>query len=141
MEPAPAATVAVATGAAPLDEAKRYADQIYAAVKASIGTRRVTVASVTIMITTAMVEVEKITTLTGPEKKELVLHVVGRLVDEIPLDQEDRAVIRSAVMLFGPAIIDTIVAASKGQFNINVGQLGPAPGNGCCGGNGCCVLL
>jgi len=137
-----ASPVTVAAPAAPADvsslsEAKKYADQIYDAVKASIGARRVTVASVTIMITTAMVEVERIKTLTGPEKKELVLHAIGRLVDEIPAAQEDRAAIKSAVTLFGPSIIDTIIAASKGQFVLNVGQGGAAPASGC----DCCALL
>jgi len=126
----------VATEGAPLAEATQYADQIYSRVKASIGAQRVTVASVTIMITTAMVEVEKITTLTGPQKKNLVLHVTDRLVDEIPADQEDRAAIKAAVALFAPVLIDTIVAASKGQFGINAGLLGAAPGK--CG---CCTLM
>lgn len=116
--------------ASTLPEAEQYADRIYDAVKAAVGARRVTVASVTIMITTAMVEAEKITALTGPQKKELVLHVVGRFVDEIPAGQEDKAAIGSAVALLGPALIDTVVAASKGQFGIN------APGR--CGR---CVLV
>ena len=110
-------------------EAKQNADKLYDAIKASIGTQSISVASVIIMITTAMVEVEKITSLTGPQKKELVIHVIGRLIDEIPSNQEDKAAIKSAFVLFAPSIIDTIVAASRGKYNLN---LASRTKKGCC---------
>ena len=101
-------------------EAQKNADAVYNAVKTAIGTGRVTVASVMIMITTAMVEVEKFTALTGPQKKQLVIHVVDRLIEEIPATQEDKAAIKSAVDLFMPCVVDTVIAVSKSQLAINV---------------------
>ena len=118
--------------AAAVPDEQKYADQIYDRVKASIAAKRISVANVTIMLTMAMVEVEKVATLTGPQKKELVIHVVSRLVDEIPAEQEDKAAITAAVALFMPSIIDAIVAASKGQFGLNAGaDAGGTPAK-CC---------
>lgn len=121
---------------------QKLADQVYDRVNAAIEAKHLTIVSITTLIATAMAEAEKITTLNGEQKKELVVHVVSRLVDEMPADQEDREAIRATAAVMMPSIIDAIVAAASGQFGINGGQAGAGAGAGagttkCCKG---CVI-
>lgn len=90
---------------------------IYDVAKASIVTEKVTVSGVTIMVTAAMGAVEKIKSLNGSQKKELVLHVVNRIVGEIPADDEDKQAIQAAAAL-APVLIDTLVNAARGGLGI-----------------------
>jgi hypothetical protein len=122
---------------APQPAEQQLADQLYDIVRRSIDTKRITVASVLNIVTIVMVEVERLGVATGPQKKELALHVIARLIDEIPADQEDKAAIKNAVALLGPSIIDTIVAASKGQITINIPGLAA---DGKCCGKACCTI-
>jgi hypothetical protein len=127
--------------AAPKPEEQALADQVYDRVKSAIGTKRVSVASVTIMLTAAVAEVEKLPGLTGMQKKDLVVHVVSRLTDEIPADQEDRAAIRGAVALLLPHLVDALVAAANGQLGFGgAAAMPPAPAPAACCGGGCALL-
>jgi hypothetical protein len=123
-------------------EEQALADIVYDRVKAAIGTKRVSAASVTIMLTAAIAEVEKLPNLTGMQKKALVTHVVDRLLNEIPAEQDDRDAIRAATALMLPHMIDTLVAAANGQLGFGGGAMGggvaPAAPGGCGGG---CTLL
>lgn len=94
------------------------ADQVYNRVRSSIAAGRITVAGATIMLTAAMAEAERIRTLSGLQKKALVLHVVDRLVGEIPVGQEDREAIQAATALLLPSMIDALVAAGEGKLGI-----------------------
>lgn len=116
---------------------QQLADQLYDQVKRSIDTKTVTVASVINIVTTTMDAVERLGVATGPQKKELVLHVIGRLADEIPAEKEDKLAIKNAITLLAPSIIDSIVAASKGQIAINIPGLAA---DGKCCGKDCCVI-
>jgi len=116
---------------------QQLADQLYDQVRKSIDTKTITAASLINIAVTAMVSVEVLGVTSGPQKKALVLHVVGRLADELPAttsaERADKAAVKNAVILLGPTI-DMIVAASKGEVAINVGG-GPAPapaGSKCC---------
>lgn len=137
-----AEAVVTEPAAEPAAGAREFVDTVYDAVKQAIGARRVTAASAVIMVTAAMAAVEKNRGLSGPLKKELALHVVGRLVGEIPAGQEDRAALAAAVALLGPALVDALAAAAKGQIGVNGGGA-PPPGD-CLGGclgvclGGCC---
>jgi len=96
---------------------QKHVDMIYDVAKASIVTEKVTVSGVTIMVTAAMGAVEKIKSLNGSQKKELVLHVVNRIVGEIPADDEDKQAIQAAAAL-APVLIDTLVNAARGGLGI-----------------------
>jgi len=102
-------------------------DRIYNAVRASIVDKKLTGGRVTIMITTAMTAVERLGNLSGPEKKDLVLHVLDRIVDEIPVDESEKDAIRAALAL-APVVIDSIVSAAKGQL----GSIGKSSHGKCC---------
>jgi hypothetical protein len=94
-------------------------DALYGQVKDRIILKDVKPSNVMIMLTYGMTAVEKQKGLTGPEKKEVVVHLVRRLVGEIPGDDEDKVALQAAVELLLPPLIDTLVAASRGKLDLN----------------------
>ena len=93
-------------------------DVLYNQVKGAFK-NGVTVANAINIITYTMAAVERTKNMSGPEKKEAVVFVITRLVDEIPVEQEDKAAIQSAVRLLLPGLVDSIASAAKGQLDIN----------------------
>jgi hypothetical protein len=73
-------------------------DTLYSELKKSIekylSEGGVSAANIIIIIDTAMKLAAKMKTLTGPEKKAVVIAVILRLVDEADLKPEDEAVIK-----------------------------------------------
>ena len=108
---------------------QQLVDQLYEQVKTTIDTKVITAASAVNIITATMAMVESMCAAPGPQKKALVLHIIDRLVDEIPAEREDKLAIKNAIALLAPSIIDSIVAVSKGQVAINLP-----------GGKACCVI-
>lgn len=113
-------------------------DQACAAVQKAIATKQITAATIMSLLTTAMTEVEKIAGLTGAQKKELVVQVVDRLIDEIP-GSTDKSAIKAAADLLLPGVIDVVVDAANGNLGLGqpAGGAGAAPCAGCSG----CVLV
>lgn len=109
----------MASAAEPVPVENVLADRIYAAVKSSIRTKKVTVASATAMMGVAMAEVEKVRGLSGMEKKELVIYVISKLLDEIPINQADRDDIKAIVTGMLPSVIDAVVSAASGKLSLN----------------------
>lgn len=101
---------------ADLGDANHLTDLVYDAVRNGFGPQTVTPASVLVLMTLAMRAVERMGTSTGPEKKAIVLHVVRRLLEEIPEQQSDRAMIIAAAEVMLPAAIDTVIAAARGKL-------------------------
>lgn len=102
--------------AAPTVSAADLAEQVYDQVRRTFG-GRVTAANVVLLVTLAMTAAEKAAAASGPQKKDLVLAVVNRLVDELA-GADDRDSIKLAVGLLAPGIIDGVVAAAKGQLDL-----------------------
>ena len=94
-------------------------DALYDQIKDRIVLKDVKPSNVMIMLTCVMTAVEKQKKLSGPEKKEVVVHLVRRLVGEIPGDDEDKQALQAAVELLLPPLIDTLVAASRGKLDLN----------------------
>ena len=103
-------------GLGPRFDAAAIVDQVYAAVKHSI-THKISPANVIIVITVAMQTVERVKGATSVQKKEVVLAVVERLVDEID-DSETRSAVSVAVQMLAPSIIDAVVSAANGKIDI-----------------------
>jgi hypothetical protein len=121
----------LATASQSAAEAQRRTNQLYDSVKRLVDAQTITVASVVGTLTTIMVEIESLGGLTGPQKKAAAMQVLNRLIDEMPADAEEVPLIRGAVALLGPTIIDNLIAASKGQIAVNIA--GRCAGSGCCG--------
>jgi hypothetical protein len=94
-------------------------DSSYEEVKRHITIKDVKPSNIMIMLTRAMSVVDRVKGLSGPEKKEVVVHLVRRLLDEIPGDSEEKGLLRAAVELILPPLIDTLVAASRGKLDLN----------------------
>lgn len=95
-------------------------DQVIIDMKAAIANRKVNLSTFMLLVPRCMEIVEKIPTLTGPEKKALVLEVLARLVEELPIDEEDKQSLKLIVTTVVPVVVDTIVSSALGQFAINV---------------------
>lgn len=86
-----------------------------------------------IFITHAMQLVEQLKSLSGPEKKQLVIELMVKLIRESPLSDDVKALLYA---LPYASIIDSIIAASKNQLKINevVSEIKTGKACGCFGG-------
>lgn len=107
----------VADSAAPGTQAT--VDALYDQIRGRIILKDVKPSNVMSMLTYAMAAVEKQKGLTGPEKKGVVVHLVRRVVGEIPGGAEDKQALQAAVELFLPPLIGTLVAACRGKLDLN----------------------
>ena len=114
-------------------EATKVFDELYAGVKKSINMKTASGEDIINILTLTMEAVEKMKIKSGPQKKALVLHVIDKLVDEIPESNKNKSTIKTAVKLLAPGMIDTIVATSRGQVFVNIKQ-------GCKEKFPCCVV-
>lgn len=60
-----------------------------------------------------MEEVEKYTYLTGDQKKTVVLLVISRIIDILPVDDNVKSLLRNIPM---GTVIDLIVSAARSEF-------------------------
>lgn len=96
-------------------------EQAYDAIREQIDLKTFKAADLLKFATLAMRLAEKYPQLSGPDKKDLVIRLAKRLVSEIPdLAADDLSVLESAIELVLPSAIDYIIAASKGQLDLNV---------------------
>lgn len=82
----------------------------------SIKGQQLNAATAIIFVTRAMQIIEESKSLSGPEKKQIVLDLIVKLITETPMKDEPKALLLS---LPYSSIIDQIVAATKNQLKIN----------------------
>jgi len=94
-------------------------EDMYEQVKKFIKDRHFTADSIMRLAVTVMSVVEQWhkSDMTGADKKELVLTLVQKLVLEIPMGDEDRAIVSKAMSML-PAVIDLIILSSKGKIDL-----------------------
>ena len=78
------------------------------------------------VLTFVMELAERHNTLRGTEKKEITRLLVTRIMEELPLESDEKALIHESVGRVLPNLIDVIVAATKGHFSINKKDGAPA---------------
>ncbi len=66
-----------------------------------------------------MMSVEIIPHLTGPQKKNIVMKVVGMIIADSPLDEESKKVIDVMQANTMSTLIDVIVDSTKGGIKLN----------------------
>jgi len=82
-----------------------------------------------IQITTCIMElVEEYPNITGEQKKKIVIMLISKLVDNSPLNDSKKNIVKTATNLILPAAIDAIVSASKSKFILNIRK----KKHGCC---------
>ena len=116
--------------------------KVYDAIKALVGSGKLTMDNISVLVISAMEAVESTAEFasgSGAVKAEkasqLVIEVLHKLADEKLVKASIIDPFTSAFTVLSPLIFSTIVAASKGQININKKDDGtPATG-------GCCVVM
>ena len=120
IETAPVADEPVVAAPAPVEAKLKLFDQAYAKLKELVGAREFNAGNWFALLPLAMTLVETSKTLTGSEKKALVIDLLSKLVCEIPMSDGDRAIVKSVISTALPLMIDTIVASSLGELAINI---------------------
>lgn len=92
-------------------------DQIHEEVRASIVNKKFGPNNIIVLVTIVMQIVEKLGALTGPEKKEVAISVISRLIMEIPMGENDRATIKMIVDTTLSKTIDYIIMAANGELD------------------------
>jgi hypothetical protein len=124
--PAPAAP-APAPAPAPDASIARQLSDLYAGVRDEAASRGFTAASVPEILVLTMVASERVRGAEGAEKKAAALALTRRLLIELPLTDGDRVGALAVLDLVGPAVIDLLVAAARGEIS-----LGPPAAKPCC---------
>lgn len=104
------------------DELSGYVDKIYGSVKNTIiGLKKgeFNVVRVIEWGTNIMLVVEKYPELSGENKKQIVIAVIRKLVGELKLSDSDEQTADLVVETALPVVIDLVVAASRGNLDLN----------------------
>lgn len=99
---------------------KNIVDRTYDAIKKQITLDTFQTKDLFKFTVLAMKLVDEIPNATGPEKKDLVLTLANRIVEDIPgLDEDEVWLLQNSIDLIVPGAIDQIIAGSKGQLGLN----------------------
>jgi len=101
------------------DNIDEYLDEVYSIVINSVGRKRVNVSDLIHLTQLAMESVEKYRDLSGPQKKNLVIRVIVKIIDDsdlIPAEYEQVALEFTETFL--PVVIDGFVGAFNRVINL-----------------------
>lgn len=94
-------------------------EEVYDELRKIVSGVEISVTSLTLIVMKTMRLVETVTQNTresGAAKKELALRLIGRLLHEIPMDEDTRRNVVDTFHAIGPSIIDGLAQASNSQF-------------------------
>lgn len=95
------------------------AQQLYLHLKKIVANKKVDANSILNVTLSAMLFVESYKTVTGEQKKEMVLQAIERVVNEIPnLEPETRANLNLVMKLTLPGFIDNIIKVNNGELSV-----------------------
>lgn len=97
-------------------------DVVYGKLHTMITNKTITVSNVIAIVTLTMQLVQQYASLTGQEKKYIVIHVVTKLVNEIPMNEDDRFAVQAIVNTTLDKTIDYVVAVANGEIDL-LGQI------------------
>lgn len=95
-------------------------DDIYNIFKDVIGTNGINVSNIAVVVVSLMQIVEKYGKLKGPQKKQIVLSVLNRTVDNFVTDADESEKLKLLLSISIPSLIDTFISMDKGEIVINV---------------------
>jgi hypothetical protein len=98
---------------------QEYVKKIFDDVKKLFQDQKLDTSIVITLAVRAMELVEKVPSLSGSQKKGIVIEVGKLMVDEMDLSDEDNAKVDVIIEVTLPIAIDLIVAASRGLFDLN----------------------
>lgn len=96
--------------------------QTYDKLAAMVANKRFSASNWIALIPMAMEIVETIPNLHGSQKRGVVVDLLVKLISEIPMADEDRAIIMTLVRTALPAIIDTICDGTLGKIAVNIAE-------------------
>lgn len=110
-------------------------EMCYERLKARINGDDFSSSDIIIFAVQGMQVVERYPQLTGPEKKQYVIRLAKRIVNDLAkIEEVDRAALLLAIDMLLPSMIDQVVAASRGQLDLNkIGKRCGSFWRGCCG--------
>ncbi len=108
----------------PSSDIQTQFDEIYSKVLRTIKTKEIQVSNLVTIATSAMTIVQKYPTLTGTEKKNLVIDIIQKIIDDtnlLPEDQKQTAFLFIRFTL--PSLIDTIISVYNREIDLKkIGQ-------------------
>ena len=94
--------------------------RLYDEIETMIKGKKVDAASIVSIATLLMKTVEKYSDVQGIQKKEIVLAVLRKVVDEGVEDPTEKSNVLFLVEQTVPPVIDALVAVDKGQLKIKI---------------------
>lgn len=105
---------------------------IHSKIKSLVVNRRLDAGTLIEITTHAMSVVEQYPNLSGPSKKAVVLGVVSRIVDEVPVDDSTKNILNTTIQLVLPTVIDKLVDFANYGGGLIVDWVEDVQTNGCC---------
>lgn len=120
--------------------AQQIVQDIFQAIMMMIKDKTIDGAGLISITVDAMELVEQITSLSGADKKAIVLQVITLIINACPIDDSIKSTLDTIVETVLPTIIDTIVAATRNGINLNTLKIKlakicacpPCPPSTCC---------
>jgi len=102
-----------------MSEDQVLVDTLYDRFRGAVGISEVDADTIVSITTLAMVVVDRQKNMSGEDKKQLVLHLLKRLVNDTDMIDKDKDATILVINAIVPSVIDTIINATKGGFDIN----------------------
>ena len=77
----------------------------------------ITVGNLPILIPLIMSKVEVLKNLNGDQKRDIVLNVINKLIDQLSISNDEKIALKSIATLISPTLINTLVDSAKGVYN------------------------
>lgn len=94
-------------------------DDLFDQAQKIVEKRGLNMKNIVFIVTHLMQVVEKMEGLSGPDKKELVIDVIDKIIEISDLDDELKSSLQTFIDSTLPSTIEVIVSASKNQLNLN----------------------
>ena len=102
-----------------IDRMIKIGEDLYLEVKKLVeGGTKINQLNLMALVIKCMEVLDKVTGLTGTEKKSLVLKVIDKLVDEYVDDESEKLIIKGSINMIVPTAIDAIVDGIKGKLDV-----------------------
>lgn len=72
------------------------------------------------LVTNLMITIGQYVSLTGVEKKELIIIILNKHIDTLIIDENIKQTLKLAVDSLVPTMIDVMVDISKGKYNFKI---------------------
>ena len=95
-------------------------DKLYNSLDLLTDDKQLTTLNIVSITTNLMQIVEKYPNTTGPMKKELVMHVLKRFVEDNTDGEDEVALLLLFINTFLPSVIDTIISLDKKELAIKI---------------------